>query len=247
MQKNIRNVEQLLPIVRALLAKELVSKHGYRQNKVSQLLDITPSAVTQYLKGRRGRLFKTLASMKGVNLVISDSARLLSQGVPEELRHIQILEVAHHVLSVLKGTEILTGTHIPKNKRNVPGKWSNILEERLRDELRAAQRSLEAADISNDDMAKTLFREIATDSMRHADIVSLLITKLESGTKAEFDSEMIRAVNEMISLEDGTSEKPLATLIKSPHPAVRALLESVDADEVKHLSMLKHLLTVTKN
>ena len=46
----IKNVEQVLPAVRALLAKELINNHNVSKADVSRILGISPAAVTQYTK-----------------------------------------------------------------------------------------------------------------------------------------------------------------------------------------------------
>lgn len=37
--------------------KELIEKHNMRKIDVSDKMDLTPAAITQYLKGKRGNLF----------------------------------------------------------------------------------------------------------------------------------------------------------------------------------------------
>ena len=45
----------------------------------------------------------------------------------------------------------------------------------------------------------------------------------------------------MIEEEENASEQSMTKLVKTSHPAVRALLQSVDQDEMKHKKMLKSL------
>ena len=52
MQK-IRNVEQILPAVRSLLAKELIQSHNVTKADASKILGISPAAVTQYTTNKR--------------------------------------------------------------------------------------------------------------------------------------------------------------------------------------------------
>jgi rubrerythrin len=53
---------------------------------------------------------------------------------------------------------------------------------------------------------------------------------------------MVQTVREVLAHEDSAVEQRLSGLAKDSHPAVKALLESVDVDEMKHLKMLKSLL-----
>ena len=45
----------------------------------------------------------------------------------------------------------------------------------------------------------------------------------------------------MIEKEEDASEQSLIKIVKTKHPAVRTLLQSVDQDEIKHKKMLKSL------
>ena len=45
----------------------------------------------------------------------------------------------------------------------------------------------------------------------------------------------------MIEEEENASEQSLIKIVKTKHPAVRVLLQSVDQDEIKHKRMLKSL------
>lgn len=46
---------EVLPAVRALIARNLVLKHGLKRSEVARKLGLTPAAVSQYLKLKRGR------------------------------------------------------------------------------------------------------------------------------------------------------------------------------------------------
>lgn len=44
----------VIPAIRAEFARTLVNDYGLQQKKVAKILDITNSAVSQYIKGKRG-------------------------------------------------------------------------------------------------------------------------------------------------------------------------------------------------
>lgn len=44
-----------LPVVRKHLVKRLYDEHGMNQTKISEVLDITQPAVSQYISGARGK------------------------------------------------------------------------------------------------------------------------------------------------------------------------------------------------
>ena len=48
----------LIPGIRRELAKSFIEKHGMSQKKISEILNITESAVSQYLKSKRGSEMK---------------------------------------------------------------------------------------------------------------------------------------------------------------------------------------------
>lgn len=47
-------VQYVLPALRVLIAKELIEKHGLSRTKAAEKMELTPAAVTQYLKKVRG-------------------------------------------------------------------------------------------------------------------------------------------------------------------------------------------------
>lgn len=47
-------VRYVLPAIRVLIAKELVEKHGLSRVRAAEKMELTPAAITQYLKKVRG-------------------------------------------------------------------------------------------------------------------------------------------------------------------------------------------------
>lgn len=47
-------VKHVLPAIRVLVMKELIEKYNIRKIDVSTKMELTPAAITQYLKGERG-------------------------------------------------------------------------------------------------------------------------------------------------------------------------------------------------
>ncbi len=236
--QRVRSAEQILPTIRALLTEELISKQRLTKKDIAHIIGVTPSAVTQYTAQRRGQLTETLSSRKEIRHLLSGLAsRLVSnKGTTPEMRSAEIIEAAYQILIMLKGS------HIEHRKEAPPEMESRIrlLRGRLETELREASRSLEVANSVNDDFVKMLFREIATDSMRHADIVSHLMGKLDYDVSV-IDPSMRTHLKQMEEEEERAAEEPLSRLIKTKHPAIKALLRSIDADEEKHRRMLKSL------
>ncbi len=200
--QRVRSAEQILPTIRALLTGELISKHALTKKDIAGIIGVTPSAVTQYTAQRRGQLTQTLSSRKEIRHLLSDLAsRLVSdKGTTPEMRSSEIVEAAYQILFLLKGSHL-------EHRREAPPEMESrirLLRGRLQTELREASRSLEVANSVNDDFVKMLFREIATDSMRHADIVSHLMGKLDYSGSV-LDPSMRTRLKQMKEEEDPTS------------------------------------------
>ena len=67
----------LIPGIRRELAKTLLEKHNMNQKKVSEILGITESAVSQYLKAKRGSEMKFDGGE--IQLIEDAARRIVSQ------------------------------------------------------------------------------------------------------------------------------------------------------------------------
>ena len=85
MQK-MKNVEQILPAVRSLLAKELIQSHNVTKADVSKILGISPAAVTQYTTNKRGNYADELGKNREVRPVIASLAEHFSNKKKKEGR-----------------------------------------------------------------------------------------------------------------------------------------------------------------
>ncbi len=47
-------VKYILPALRVAITRELVQKYGLKKTDVAEKMDVTPAAITQYVKGSRG-------------------------------------------------------------------------------------------------------------------------------------------------------------------------------------------------
>jgi len=63
----------ILPVFRALVAKELMEKYGYSQNQVAAKLGVTQAAVSHYINSKRGSLMlKEVEGINGVKETVHD-------------------------------------------------------------------------------------------------------------------------------------------------------------------------------
>ncbi len=60
-------VNDILPAVRAVIAKDLVEEHGLTQREAARRLDMTQPAISQYKNKLRGREIKKLENSKTVS------------------------------------------------------------------------------------------------------------------------------------------------------------------------------------
>lgn len=238
----IKNAERLMPAIRADLTKRLADQ-GFRVKDIADALNITQPAVTQYLKGKRGATYK---SMKQIDAIIDPLADKLAKKIRSGqggLELFELSETAHQLMVMNKegGVTVREGANEPdRNRASV-----NLLKERLQLELTAAEKYLELANRTSDEHTKLLLRLIASDSIRHGDTVSQVISWLElGGSKREFRTPEREVLEQMISLEDSAKEVNLRKSVRVAHPVARLLLEWIDADEEKHEKIVKKMLSL---
>ena len=145
-----------------------------------------------------------------------------------------IIETSENIISIINNQGI-------KDKEKKLDPKTKILQDRVEAELREARTSLNMANKIEDGFGKLLFKGLASDSIRHAEIVSQVIRDQETVGSFKLDKQLKRYLKQMIEEEENASEQSMTKLVKTSHPAVRALLQSVDQDEMKHKKMLKSL------
>ncbi|MDH7477506.1 MAG: hypothetical protein QHH17_03890 [Candidatus Bathyarchaeota archaeon] len=74
-------VKHVLPAIRVLVMKELMEKYNMRKIEASTKMELTPAAITQYLKGERGSaLLEEIGRSEEVIKGISKIADALAKG-----------------------------------------------------------------------------------------------------------------------------------------------------------------------
>ncbi|HIH35754.1 MAG TPA: helix-turn-helix domain-containing protein [Methanosphaera sp.] len=106
----------VIPSIRSKLAKELL-KLGMKQKEISQLLDITQPAVSQYISDKRGH---EINFSPEVEKYIQNMAKEMTTG---ELQPIDLIPRFCHVCKTVKTQEVLCQLH--KEKVNIPS-YCNI-------------------------------------------------------------------------------------------------------------------------
>lgn len=72
-------VKSALPALRACIAKELMTKYGMTQTSVAELLGVTQTAISYYLRDKRGVGAQKSINVEEVKKAVSDIANMLSQ------------------------------------------------------------------------------------------------------------------------------------------------------------------------
>lgn len=79
-------VQYVLPAIRLLIMKDLIEKHNMRKIDVSTKMELTPAAITHYLKGKRGVAFvEDISRSKKTMDIVADIAEIVARNdVPME-------------------------------------------------------------------------------------------------------------------------------------------------------------------
>jgi predicted transcriptional regulator len=230
----------MIPVVRARLALSL-RREGLRVKEIAAALNTTPAAVVQYLKGKRGRLVVRPAQVDRTIDALADKVlQRVRSGVREGVRMPELMEAADQIIIASKGSKMLEETPQKREKQVV-----EVLRQRLELELKASERCLESAVKFDDQYSKLLLRMIAADSMRHADVVSQIISWTELPSEPTLNVPRKEFLDAILQIEDKAGEQSLRDTVKISHPVARLLLEWIDADEKKHeriIGKMVHLI-----
>ena len=229
--------EKMLPLLRASLARRLVQM-GFKVHQVARVLHVTQPAVTQYLKGVRGKKIAELENQEQIIDALADKAAHRINAEMEPLSIVELLDVIHQILTVSSGEGILRAS--PENAEM--NKSIATLKDRLQLELKAAQECFSLANNAKGDYTRLLLRMIATDSIRHADIISQIVSFLETGIEIPDEGLDRGLLKDVLAIEDTADEVSLRSTVKINHAVARLLLESIDMDEKKHDKLLGKMM-----
>jgi len=117
------------------------------------------------------------------------------------------------------------------------------LRERVAAEQAAVTACMHLAQKARDELTRAIFRQIASDSLRHAEIVASLAIYLEAGTNRSLASGIARSdIEALIRQEhdaEGTGEEGLNVGLGG---VMKLLAQSMADDEEKHERLLAGLL-----
>jgi len=73
-------VANVLPVIRALVAKKLMEKYNFKLVDAAKKMNVTPSAITQYMKGYRGgKILKEIEESKILEDTVTDISEELAK------------------------------------------------------------------------------------------------------------------------------------------------------------------------
>jgi len=222
------NVERVLSAVRALLARELVER-GLSVNETARLLGLTPAAVSMYLSGKRGgELAQEVARDERAMSLIRSHAEIFVDAARRGVRGpLDLTELAKVVANVLA-------------QREPQAELEEVIKSRIRLEQETATRAMAYSYKVRNPLIRSLFMQIATDSLRHAEILTMILDYLSGRLKAE-EVDLSEAELEALAQEESSMRESIADLYKLGDPVLRALILSIELDEQKHYQLIKTL------
>jgi hypothetical protein len=241
---DVKSEERLIPVIRAKLAERLAAQ-GFRVKEIALGLNVTPSAVTQYLKRKRGADARTVANLEGLIDPLAEKLAVRIRSGLGGIETVELLEAARQVM-VMNAGSVVRQRQQPSQVEPRRNESLELLRRRLQLELKAAEKYLELANKSSDDYTKLLLRMIASDSIKHGDVVSQIISWLEAGNESSFELPSQALLESMLSMEDSANEESLRKSVDVGHPVARILLEWIDTDEAKHGKMVSRILSLSK-
>jgi predicted transcriptional regulator len=102
-------VRYVLPALRVLIARELIEKHGLSRVRAAEKMELTPAAITQYLKKVRGETaIQLIESSDETVKIISEMASDLAKG---EASVYDVLQNICKVCQIMRSNGLLCEMH----------------------------------------------------------------------------------------------------------------------------------------
>lgn len=230
-------------LLQALVARELVEQMGVPVRRAALLLGLAPSAVSQYVRGKRhATSLVELAAHPEVTTMARQIAKALSSTPADRTpSHRQLFQAAG-ILS-----EIVSGGHRPtadsNRSRQIDRTTPGELRARIAAEQAAVTECMELAQRARDEPTRAIFRQIASDSLRHAEIVASLAAYTDAGVRRIQASGITRSDIRGLIAREREAEQGSSKELRHRFGGVLGLLaESMAADERKHGALLQGLL-----
>ncbi len=231
-------------ILQGLVARELVETMGLSGRRAAELLGVAPSAVSQYLSGRRLRtLFPAFATREEARRIARRVAQTLANLPAGRAAPVRPLLEAAAELAERTGSPTAAKVTEPPREEAAPDReLMRALRRRVIGEQAAVTGCMHLAQKARDELTRAVFRQIALDSLRHAEIVASLAGQLDRGTTTAYVSGITQKDVEKLIQAEKDAEKEGPDLSKWFGGTMGLLAASMEADERKHDELLKGLL-----
>ncbi|MCI4324751.1 MAG: hypothetical protein L3K00_02540 [Thermoplasmata archaeon] len=234
---------QWVQVAQGLIARELVEGFGLSERQAAEALGLVPSAVSQYLSGKRLRgALTAFESDERVRGVVRKAAQRLVTAKGSHTATAALLETAME-LSGTTGKRRRGGSPTEPSSAQTRRGDAAWIHHRIAGEQAAVTECMRLAQRSRDELTRAVFRQIASDSLRHAEIVAALAAYLDRGISRTVPSGITRAdVRRLIAREHAAEESSAGDPGERFGGVMRILWESMVSDERKHDRLLDLLL-----
>ena len=240
--------EEVIPGLRALIVKDLVERHGFSRKEVAEILGITPPAVTLYLQGKRaGDVAKLLRRKGALKLVREFTDHVVERGGKISMPALydlafSVITLIEHKVTIGREEESLIDL-----RRNEAQRLLQLLRERFEIEQKSAEKFMRIASRLRNQALRMLIRMIARDCVKHADVMMLLMSVVESGGEMRIDLPDIELLDKLLSEEKSFHVHGLNEIKKMlPHKILTLLVDCIADDEKKHERILKNLVNYAR-
>ncbi|MCI4349104.1 MAG: hypothetical protein L3J93_02650 [Thermoplasmata archaeon] len=235
---------QWVQLMQAMVGRELVERLGLPGRTAARRLGVAPSSISQYLTGKRtaGPLDWLTADPEAQREARAVAVALAEQppDAPPAVR--TVLAAASALSERFSGA--LPGEHPLSSEPPLRRELAGYLRRRIAAEQSSVADCMHLAQKARDELTRALFRHIASDSLRHAEIVASLATYLDRGIDATHASGITPDdVQRLIARETEAEQGSARYLDRSLGGVMGLLADSIEADERKHEQLLRGLLS----
>jgi len=237
-------VEEIASGIRAVLAMRLVRDHGFSRKRAAEALGTSQPTITLYLSNRR-------ASEPARRIAASEAARRCLDELIEKILArgaISEGELYDAAFSIRRALEMDERVKIIPSA--VSGETARILEflrRRVQAEQESAEEFMRAAISLRDDLARMIFRALASDCLRHADILMTLISAIEGGGTIDLSQLRRVDVETLLRKEEEAHIESLEEVEELlPRGFSTLLVEFIKSDEEKHSKVLRMIMNLMR-
>lgn len=101
-------VREILPVLRAIIARELVEKHGYTQTRAAEALGVSQASISHYLALKRGKAAWVFSEAGEIAAKAAEAARMLAE---ESIDYQSILRQICEVCRSLRAKGVICEAH----------------------------------------------------------------------------------------------------------------------------------------